>query len=91
MPTTVENLFVESPVHRAELFSALDRATKQADESRRSAPRALPMVAAPSSIAPDAVAPLTEPASAFSNAFALVAAVALPSVAAFFSLGHRGH
>jgi len=68
------------------LFGALDRATKWADESRQEAPAALPMVAAPS-IAPDAVAPLTEPASALSNAFALVAAVALAVVAAFFSIG----
>jgi hypothetical protein len=43
------------------------------------------MVAA-SSIAPDVVAPLREPASAFSNAFALVAAGALAGVAAYFSV-----
>jgi len=85
MPATMENLFVESPCHRAQLFTALDRATKQADESRQDAPTALPMVAVPS-IAPNAVAPLTEPASAFSNAFALAAAVALAGVAAFFSI-----
>jgi hypothetical protein len=82
---TVENLFLESPAHRAQLFGALDRATKQTDESRQSAPTALPIVAAPS-VAPDVVAPLREPASAFSNAFALVAAVALAGVAAFFSV-----
>src|SRR5665213_2458561 len=85
MPATMENLFVESPCHRAQLFTALDRATKQADESRQDAPTALPMVAVPS-IAPNAVAPLTEPASAFSDAFALAAAVALAGVAAFFSI-----
>ena len=86
MPATLENLFLESPVHRAQLFGALDRATKQADESRRQdAPTALPMVAAPS-IAPDAAAPLTEAPSALSNAVALVAAVALAGVAAFFSI-----
>jgi hypothetical protein len=81
----MDNLFLESPVHRAQLFDALDRATKQADESRQDAPAPLPMVAAPS-IAPDAVPPLSEPASALSNAFALVAAVALAGVAAFFSV-----
>jgi hypothetical protein len=67
------------------LFDALDRTTKQADESRQDAPTALPMVAAPS-IAPDAVAPLTEPASVISNVIALAAAVALAGVAAFFSI-----
>jgi hypothetical protein len=70
---TVENIFVESPVHRAQLFGALDRATKLADESRQRASTALPMVAAPS-IAPDAETPLRETASATSNAIALVAA-----------------
>ncbi len=45
----------------------------------------LPVVSAPS-IAPEAIAPVREPASAFSNAVALVAAVALASVAAFFSV-----
>jgi hypothetical protein len=85
MPATTDNLFVESPAHRALLFSALDRATKPANESRQSTPTALPTVAAPS-IAPDAAAPLREPASAFSNALALVAAVALAGVAAFFSV-----
>jgi hypothetical protein len=82
---TVENIFLESPVHRAQLFGALDRATKRADESRQETPAALPMVSAPS-IAPDAETPLREPASATSNAFALVAAVALAGVAAFFSV-----
>jgi hypothetical protein len=82
---TVENIFVESPVHRAQLFGALDRATKLADESRQRASTALPMVAAPS-IAPDAETPLRETASATSNAIALVAAVALAGVAAFFSV-----
>jgi hypothetical protein len=85
MTITMENLFVESPVHRARLFDALDRATKQADESLQDASTALPMVAA-RSIAPDVVAHLTEPASAFSNTFALVAAAALAGVAAFFSI-----
>ncbi len=86
MTVTMENLFVESPVHRAQLFDALDRVTKQADESRQEAPTALPMVAAPS-IALDAVAPLREAPSDLSNAVALVAAVALAVVAAFFSIG----
>ncbi len=81
----MENLFVESPAHRAQLFGALDRATKPANESRQDAPTALPEVAAPS-IAPDAVAPLREPPSALGNAVALVAAVALAGVAAFFSV-----
>jgi hypothetical protein len=81
----VENIFVESPVHRAQLFGALDRVTKRADESRQDAPTALPMVAGPS-IAPDAETPLRETAGATSNAFALVAAVALAGVAAFFSV-----
>jgi len=58
---------------------------KRTDEGRQSAPTALPIVAAPS-IAPDVVTPLREPASALSNAFALVAAVALAGVAAFFSV-----
>jgi len=81
----MDNLFIESPVHRAQLFDALDRATKPADESRQDVPTALPMVAAPS-IAPDVVAPLREAPSALSNAVALVAAVALAGVAAFFSV-----
>ena len=86
MAAIMENLFVESPVHRAQLFEALDRATKQADESSQEASTALPRVAAPS-IAPDVVAPLREAPSALSNAVALVAAVALAVVAAFFSIG----
>jgi hypothetical protein len=81
---TLENLFVESPVHRAQLFDALHRATERAD-GRQGTPEALPDVSSPS-IAPEAVAPLREPASAFSDAFAIVAAVALAGVAAFFSI-----
>jgi hypothetical protein len=81
----MENLFVESPVHRAQLFDALDRATKRADESYQDTLTALPEVSAPS-IAPDTVAPLSEAPSAVSNAVALVAAVALACVAAFFSI-----
>jgi hypothetical protein len=81
----VENIFVESPVHRAQLFGALHRATMRVDESRQDTSTALPMVAAPS-IVPDAETSLREPASATSNAFALVAAVALAGVAAFFSV-----
>jgi hypothetical protein len=81
----MENLFVESPAHRALLFGALHRATKSANESRQETPTALPDVSSPP-IAPDAVAPLAEPASALSNAFALAAAVALAGVAAFFSV-----
>jgi hypothetical protein len=85
MPAAIANLFVESPVHRAQLFDALDRVTKLAEDSRQNAPTALPTVEAPS-IAPDTAAPLREPTSAFSNAFALVAAVALAGVAAYFSI-----
>lgn len=80
----MENLFVESPTHRALLFDALDRATKRADEGQ-GAPSALPAVSAPS-IAPDTVAPLSEAPSALSNVVALAAAVALAGVAAFFSI-----
>jgi hypothetical protein len=76
MPTAVENLFVESPAHRAQLFGALHRATERAD-GRQGTPAALPDVSSPP-IAPEAAAPLREPASAFSNAVALVAAVSLP-------------
>jgi hypothetical protein len=76
----MENLFIESPVHRTQLFAALDRATQPANMST-----ALPEVAAPS-IAPDAVTALAEPRSVLSNAAALVAAVVLASVAAFFSV-----
>lgn len=85
MPATMENLFLESPAHRAQLFDALDRATKLGDESRQDPPTALPTVAAPS-IVPDGETHLSEPASTFSNALALVAAVALAGVAAFFSV-----
>jgi hypothetical protein len=81
----MENLFVESPVHRAQLFDALDRAAKRAEESCQSAPTALPEVAAPS-IVPDTGAPLREPPSTFSGALAFVAAVALAGVAAYFSV-----
>ena len=85
MKATMDNLFVQSPVHRARLFDALDRATKQADESRQDAAAALPMVVAPS-IAPDGIAPLRQAPSALSNAVALGAAVALAGVAAYFSV-----
>jgi hypothetical protein len=81
----VENLFVESPAHRAQLFGAIERARKRADESRQDPPAALPAVSAPP-IAPDAVAPLRGPASALSNAVALVAALGLAGAAAFFSI-----
>jgi hypothetical protein len=84
MTVSMENLFIESPAHRAQLFGALDRVTIRAEE-RQHVPTALPEVAAPS-IAPDAVTLLTEPASALSDVFALVAAVALAGVAAFFSI-----
>jgi hypothetical protein len=80
----MENLFVESPAHRALLFDALHRATERAD-GRQGMPTALPEVSSPP-IAPEAVAPLWEPANAFSNAVALLAAVGLASVAAFFSV-----
>jgi hypothetical protein len=86
----MENVFVESPTHRAQLFGALHHAAERANESRQDTPTALPEVSAPP-IAPEAIAPLSEAPSAFSNAVALVAAVALAGVAAFFSLGHRGH
>jgi hypothetical protein len=82
---TVENVFIDSPVHRAQLFGALHRATERAQESRQEAPGALPDVLSPS-IAPEAIAPLSEAPSAFSNAVAFVAAVALAGVAAFFSV-----
>jgi hypothetical protein len=82
---TMENLFVESPTHRALLFDALDRATKRPDEGHQGAPTALPDVSAPP-IAPDTVAPLSQAPSALSNAVALAAAVALAGVAAFFSI-----
>lgn len=85
MPATMENLFLESPVHRAQLFDALDRATNPPNETRQDTPMALPEVAAPS-IAPNVVAPPREPASALSNVFALVAAIALAGVAAYFSI-----
>jgi hypothetical protein len=81
----MENLFVESPGHRAQLFDALDRATKQAGESRQETPTALPVVFAPP-IAPDTAEPLSKPARALSNAFALIAAVGLACVAAFFAI-----
>jgi hypothetical protein len=81
----IENLFVESPAHRAQLFGVLHRATERAEESRQETSTALPDVSSPP-IAPEAVAPLREPASAFSNAIALVAAVGLASVAAFFAI-----
>jgi hypothetical protein len=50
---TMENLFVESPAHRAQLFGALHRATERADD-RQDTPTALPDVSAPS-IAPEAL------------------------------------
>jgi hypothetical protein len=85
----VEKLSVEPPAKvplSSTERSRLHRARKQAaNETRQGVPTALPAVSAPS-IAPEAVAPLKEPASAFSNAVALVAAVALACVAAFFSL-----
>jgi hypothetical protein len=67
------------------LFGALDRAMKRAEESRQDAPTALPDVSSPP-VAPEAVAPLSEAPSAFSNAVGFVAAVALAGVAAFFSI-----
>jgi hypothetical protein len=87
--TTVENLSVESPF-RAPLSSTersrLHRARKRAaKETRQGVPTALTEVSSPPT-APEAVAPLTKPASAFSNAVALVATVGLASVAAFFSV-----
>ena len=85
MTAPLDNLFLESPAHRAQLFGALHRATERAQESRQETPTALPQVAAPS-IAPDAGTPLGEAPAAFSNALALVAAVGLAGVAAFFSI-----
>jgi hypothetical protein len=86
---TVEKLFFESPA-KAPLSSTersrLHRARKRAaNETHQGAPTALPAVSAPP-IVPETVAPRKEPASAFSNAVALVAAVALGGVAAFFSV-----
>jgi hypothetical protein len=81
----MENLFVESPAHRAQLFGALDRAMKRADEGPPGRAHSVAGGCGPL-IVPDAVARLTEPASALSNAFALVAAVVLAGVAAFFSV-----
>jgi hypothetical protein len=75
----MENLFVESPAHRAQLFGALHRATERADR-RQGTPTALPEVSSPP-IAPEAVVHPREPASAFRNAVALVA---VAGVAAFF-------
>jgi hypothetical protein len=84
---TVENLFIESAVHRAQLFGALHRAAERAQESRQGVPTALPDVYVSSPpIAPDAVAALSEAPGAFGNAIALVAAVGLAAVAAFFSV-----
>jgi len=84
----MENSSVKSPV-RTPLSSTersrRHRARKRADQSRQDIATTLPAVSAPP-IAPEAVAPLKEPASAFSNAVALVAAVALTGVAAFFSV-----
>lgn len=59
----MENLFVELPARRAQLFGALDRATKPANESHQDAPTVLPEVWG----AHDTVAPLREPPSALSN------------------------
>ena len=81
----MENLFIESPVHRAQLFDALDRAVKRADESSQDTLTALPDVSAPP-IAPDTLTPLSEAPSALSNTVALAAAFALAGVAAFFSV-----
>jgi hypothetical protein len=81
MTAAMDNLFIESPVHRAQLFEALHHATERVQQSRQNGHTALPAVAAPS-IAPDAVAPPTEPTGAHCNAVALVAAVGLASVAA---------
>jgi hypothetical protein len=71
--------------HRAQLFDAFHRATERADENRQDTSTALPDVSTPP-IAPEAIAPLSEAPSAFSNAIALVAAVGLACVAAFFSV-----
>jgi hypothetical protein len=74
---TVENLFIESPVHRAQLFDALDRAT-HASKSSQDAPTPLPH--------PEALAATSEAPSALSNAVGFAGAVALAGVAAFFSV-----
>jgi hypothetical protein len=85
----VEKLSVESPAkaplsstERSRLHRARKRAAK---DTRQGVPTALPAVSAPP-IVPEAVAPLKEPTSSLGNAVALVAAVALACVAAFFSL-----
>jgi hypothetical protein len=65
--------------------SRLHRARNRPLETDQDTPTTLPVIAAPP-IAPEAVAPPIKPASALSNAVALVAAVALAGVAAFFSV-----
>jgi hypothetical protein len=87
--STMENLFVESPAHPAQWFGALHRATERAEQRRQDTLTALPDVSSPP-IAPEAIAPLSEAPSAFSNAIALVAAAGLAGVAAFFKLGASG-
>src|SRR5271163_2777648 len=82
----MDNLFVESPTHRALLFDALDRATKRADERRHDTPTVLRDVSAPP-IVPDTATPLNEAPGGLSNAVALLAALALAGVAGFFSIG----
>jgi hypothetical protein len=77
------NLLVESPAHRAQLFGALHRATERAQETARRRPRRC-RTFHPRPIAPEAVPALSEAPSAFGNAIALVAAVGLAGVAAFF-------
>jgi hypothetical protein len=72
----MDNLFIESPVHRAQLFDALDRAAKRVDESSQGTLTALPTASAPP-IAPNTVTPLGEAPRALSNAGAL-AGVAAP-------------
>jgi hypothetical protein len=81
-------LSVESPIQvplSSIERSRLHRARKRPLETDQDTPTALPVGSAPH-IAPEAVAPSSKPASAFSNAVALVAAFALASVAAFFSV-----
>jgi hypothetical protein len=66
LTATVENIFLESPAHRAQLFGALHRAIKRADESRQDTPTALPDISSPP-IAPKAVTPLSEVPSALAT------------------------
>jgi len=53
----MENVFIESPVHRTQLFLALDRVTKRADESSQDTLTALPDVSVPMAAKHPAIPP----------------------------------